>query len=108
MSRIRKQSSGLFSRRTPEQACEGRETGGCSIGHRLTAGWALLCWFWALYGATSPDDVLLEMLQKRLPEGAVRRCPAALARLDSGRGEWCAEAKPTSPKPMLVFNSWGV
>ena len=48
------------------------------------------------------------MLQKRLPEGAVRRCPAALARLDSGRGEWCAEAKPTSPKPMLVFNSWGV
>ena len=34
-----------------------------------------------------PGDVLLEMLQKRLPEGAVRRCPAALARLDSGRGE---------------------
>jgi hypothetical protein len=25
--RIRKQSSGLFSRRTPEQACEGREGG---------------------------------------------------------------------------------
>ena len=32
----------------------------------LTAGWALRCWFWALYGATSPGDVLLEMLQKRL------------------------------------------
>ena len=27
--RIRKQSSGLFSRRTPEHACEGRERGRC-------------------------------------------------------------------------------
>ena len=35
----------------------------------LTAGWALRCWFYALYGATSPGEVLLEMLQKRLPEG---------------------------------------
>ena len=55
-------------------------------GQRLTAGWALRCWIQALYGAASPGDVLLELLQKRLPEGAVRRCPAALARLDSGRG----------------------
>ena len=35
----------------------------------LTAGWAQRCWFWALYGSTSPGDVLLEMLQKRLVLG---------------------------------------
>ena len=69
VSRNKKQSSGLFSRRTPEHACEGRETGGCNIGRSLIAGWALLCWFWALCGANTPDDVLLEMLQKRLPGG---------------------------------------
>ena len=44
----------------------------------------MLRWFWALYGATSPGEVLLEVLRKRLPEGAVRRCPAGFA-LDSGR-----------------------
>ena len=35
----------------------------------------------------SPDDLLLELVQKRLPEGAVRRCPAGFA-LDSGRGDY--------------------
>ena len=64
----------------------GRQARGFGRGQSLTAGWAPLCWFWALYGARSPDEVQLAMLQKRLPEGAVRRCPAALLRLDSGRG----------------------
>ena len=82
----------------------------CKIGQSLTAGWALLCWFRALYGATPPGEVLLEMLQKRLVEGGDkrseivqwtisaknarpvggpggRRCPAALARFDSGVGK---------------------
>ena len=83
-------------------------------GQCLTAGWAQRCMFWALYGATSPGDVLLEMLQKRLPVGGDerseivrwtisaknarpvggpggRRCPAALARLDSGREAFFVE-----------------
>ena len=62
-------------------ACMRRRIGQC-----LTAGWGRLRWFWALYGATSPGEVLLEMLQKRLPEGAVRRCPAARCALIPGRG----------------------
>lgn len=50
-------------------AMNAHPTWRCTLGDRLTAGWARRCWFWALYGATSPGDVLLEMLQKRLPEG---------------------------------------
>ena len=68
---------------------------GVGTGPRLTAGWVLLCWFWALYGATSPGDVLLEMLQKCLPEGMIRNgkqssggcwpgeCPSTPARAGS-------------------------
>ena len=44
--------------RAGRQACAG-------IGRGLTAGWALRCWFWALYGVMFPGEVLLEMLQKR-------------------------------------------
>jgi hypothetical protein len=29
-----------------------------NIGPCLTAGWALQRWFWALYGATTPTEVL--------------------------------------------------
>ena len=65
---------------TPYGGGAGREAGAWyNIGRGLTAGWALRCWFWALYCAPSLGEVLLEMLQKRLPEGAVRRCPAARA-----------------------------
>ena len=97
------------------------------IGQSLTAGWARLCWFWALYEATSPGDVLLEMPQKRLLEGGDersenvqwtfsaknarpvggpggRRCPAALARLDSG---WHSSVEETNifaaSIPAVVF-----
>ena len=45
---------------------------GIGIGQCLTAGWAQRCWVGALYGAPPPDDVLLEMLQQRLPEGVSR------------------------------------
>ena len=57
---------------------------GYDRGQRLTAGWTLQRWFWVLYGSGSSPEVLLVALQKRPPEGAVGRCPAAHARLDSG------------------------
>ena len=77
-----------------------------NVGQCLTAGWALQRQFSALYGSTSPGDILLEMPQKCLREGGDerseivqwtisaknarpvggpggRRCPAGFA-LDSG------------------------
>ena len=52
-------------------AWSGRQAlGGSGVcGQCLTAGCARRWWFYALYGSTSPGEVLLEILQKRGAEG---------------------------------------
>ena len=86
----------------------------------LTAGWAQRCWFWALYGVNTPGDVLLELPQKRLPEGAMPEsqtvqwtvCPAnARAYLrgpEDGRMMYRAEPYRRVGAAMLVLGTlWG-
>ena len=62
-----------------------RKPAWCLTGLRLTAGWAQQPWFQAPFGSKSSAAVLLVTLQKRPPEGAVGRCPAALRALIPGK-----------------------
>jgi len=66
-------------------------------GERRTAGWAQNGSLRRLMGQPTSTEVLLVTLQKRPPEGAVGRCPAARYRalIPGEGGESRAEARPT-------------
>jgi hypothetical protein len=56
-----------------------------TTGQRLTAGWANTVRSRRFMVQPLPPQFCRLTAQKRPPEGAVGRCPAALKRLDSGR-----------------------
>ena len=47
-------------------------------GQRLTAGWALQRWFWAIYGSTTPTEVLQTAVAKAPARGGGQALPGGL------------------------------